>query len=461
MEDSSSSVATSQNTADECLILDAHTLKDLEIFSSEEGDATLFQFCNLARTEGGARRLKQRMGLPSSNPERIRATQDAITFILVNREAFTKLPSAYAASRTDHYAHEVMPIVIEENPVEFTVGAFALWANHSSHYLSIVRGVQLASRLIRSLRTFLLRDELASAVGEITPLIEEMRVLVNDTELTTVPAEEVGSWAWKILRLDQVFRLREKEALARLLVLVYEIDALVAMADVTRDNKFVMPNLKEGPLRVSAENVVHPFLEKPVANPIEIDQKHRVLFLTGPNMAGKTTYLRAFAIAYYMAHLGMGVPATSFSFVPAQRLFSTISLNDDLRGGVSYFRAEALRAKAVARAIAEGYRVVAIMDEPFKGTNVKDALDASLAILKRFASKVDCLFMFSSHLIELGESLSVSHQVDCRNFEADETGGRLSFDYLLRPGISKQRLGMRVLQEEGVFDLLDGESGRF
>ena len=69
--------------------------------------------------------------------------------------------------------------------------------------------------------------------------------------------------------------------------------------------------------------------------------------------------------------------------------------------------------------------------------------------------------MFSSHLIELGESLSISHQVDCRNFEADETGGRLSFDYLLRPGISKQRLGMRVLQEEGVFDLLDGESGRF
>ncbi|MDA7775449.1 hypothetical protein N8993_14850, partial [Pseudomonadales bacterium] len=102
MEDSSSSVESSQNTADGCLILDAHTLKDLEIFSSEEGDATLFQFCNRARTEGGARRLKQRMELPSSNPERIRATQDAITFILANREAFTKLPSAYAASRTDH-----------------------------------------------------------------------------------------------------------------------------------------------------------------------------------------------------------------------------------------------------------------------------------------------------------------------------------------------------------------------
>ena len=114
--------------------------------------------------------------------------------------------------------------------------------------------------------------------------------------------------------------MREQEALARLLVLVYEIDALVAMADVTRDNKFAMPNLKEGPLRVSAEKVVHPFLENPVANPVEIDQEHRVLFLTGPNMAGKTTYLRAFAIAYYMAHLGMGCACNKFQLCPCTKV---------------------------------------------------------------------------------------------------------------------------------------------
>ncbi len=449
---------SSEGIDDEFLRLDAHTLKDLEIFGSEEGEATLFEFCNLTRTEGGARLLKKRMELPWSSSERIRATQDSISFILANREAFNKLPSAFAASRTEHYSHEVMPIVIYENPVEFTFGAFSLWANHDSHYLGIVRGVQLACRLIRSLRTFLSRDELTAATGEIAPLIEEMRLLVDDSGFSSVPAEEVGSWAWKILRLDQVFRLKEKEALARLLVLIYEIDALVAMADVTRDNNFVMPRIETGSLRVIAEGLVHPFLEEPVANPVDLDQQRRVLFLTGPNMAGKTTYLRSFAIAYYMAHLGMGVPASSFSFVPAQRLFSAISLSDDLRGGGSYFRAEALRAKAVARAIAEGYRVVAIMDEPFKGTNVKDALDASLAILKRFAAKEDCLFMFSSHLIELGENLSVTHQIDCRNFEADESEGRLRFDYLLRHGISNQRLGMRVLQEEGVFDLLDAET---
>ncbi|MFT6432391.1 MAG: DNA mismatch repair ATPase MutS [Candidatus Azotimanducaceae bacterium] len=442
---------------DDVLVLDAHTLKDLEIFGSEEGQTTLFEFCNHTRTEGGAKALKRRMEFPWSNAGRIRSTQESVSYILANRQAFTKLPSAYAATRTEYYSHEVMPIVIHANALEFTFGAFSLWANHASHYLSIVRGVQIACRLIRALREFLRREDLALAQGELAPLIEEMRTLVDRAGFALVPVEEVGSWAWRILRLDQVFRLQEKETLARLLVLIYEIDALVTMADVTRDNEFILPDIEEGPLRVLAEGLIHPFLEKPVPNPVEIDQQRRVLFLTGPNMAGKTTYLRSFATAFYLAHLGMGVPAKSFSFVPAQRLFSAISLSDDLRGGISYFRAEALRAKAVAKAISEGHRVVAIMDEPFKGTNVKDALDASLAILERLATKNDCLFMFSSHLIELSDSLSTTNQIDCRNFEAEEGEGRLRFDYLLRPGVSSQRLGMRVLREEGVFDLLDAD----
>ena len=219
-----------------------------------------------------------------------------------------------------------------------------------------------------------------------------------------------------------------------------------------------LADLQEGPLAVHAEGLTHPFVPSPVPNPVALDQNQRVLFLTGPNMAGKTTYLRAIATALYFAHLGMGVPATRFRFTPAQHLFSSISLSDDLHNGVSYFRAEALRAKAVAQAIADGNRVIALLDEPFKGTNVKDALDASRAILERFSTKQDCLFMFSSHLIELSDEITVTQQIDCRYFEADESEGKLRFDYLLRSGVSRQRLGMRVLREEGVFDLLDNKN---
>tara|TARA_R110002073_G_scaffold2950_15_gene19694 strand:- start:10504 stop:11868 length:1365 start_codon:yes stop_codon:yes gene_type:complete len=442
------------------LILDGPTLKDLEIFTAEDGQQTLFDFCNLARTEGGAQLLKQRMQSPWSNADYIRNTQRAVSFILSERDAFRKLPTAFATARAEYYAQEVMPIVAEENQLAFCIGAFELWANHSSHYSSIVRGVQFTSGVIRTLRAFVIQSELATPAGELAPLFEEMRELLERPGILKVPDQEVGGWIFRVLRLDTIFRLYERTTMRRLLQLVYEMDALVSMADVTKKHRFVLPEIQDGSLGVHAEGLVHPFVEKPVANSVGLDQARRVLFLTGPNMAGKTTYLRAVATALYLGHLGMGVPATAMTFVPAQRLFSSISLSDDLRGGISYFRAEALRAKAVARAIAEGYRVIALMDEPFKGTNVKDALDASLAILERFATKQDCLFLFSSHLIELSDQLSNTDQIDCRYFEAGEGQGRLSFDYLLRTGVSSQRLGMRVLEEEGVFELLDkGSSG--
>jgi len=201
--------------------------------------------------------------------------------------------------------------------------------------------------------------------------------------------------------------------MVRLLKLIYEMEALVAMADTTDEYGFTLPCVVEGPLHVTAEGLVHPFVENPVANNVDLDQQHRLLFLTGPNMGGKTTYLRAFALALYFGHLGMGVPATSFVFSPVERLFASFTMSDDLRAGVSYFRAEALRVKGVAEALAQ-----------------------------------DCLFMFSSHLIELSEHLTDNSQISLGYFQAEEGAGRLRFDYRLRPGVSSQRLGVRVLQKK-------------
>lgn len=440
------------------LNLDGLTLKDLEIFESDSGGQTLFDLCNQSRSEGGARILRQRMSAPWSNPDRIRETQNSLHFIQEHRSVFNKLPSAYATGRVGHYLQDILPIVTHHNSLEFAINAFSLWANHDTHYRSIVRGVQITCRVIQGIREFMSQAELQSAGGELVQVFQEIQTLLEPPGLSKVSTEEHAGWAFKILRLDQDFRIHEKETVSRLLALIFEIDALVAMADVTRNNGYVMPNVEEGPMRVVAEGLTHPFLQQAVANPVNISQEQRVLFLTGPNMAGKTTYLRAFATSLYLAHLGMGVPASRFSFVPAEQLFSSISLSDDLSSGISYFRAEALRVKAIAQAISKGNRVVAIMDEPFKGTNVKDAFDASKAILERFSTKEACLFMFSSHLIELSEHISNDGKIDCRYFQAQEGEGRLRFDYLLRPGVSSQRLGMRVLREEGVFELLDGRS---
>jgi len=444
----------------EILGLDAQTLIDLEIFEADSEQISLYDFCNYSKTSGGAKVLKRRMAQPWSKHERILATQQAVRFILDHRDAFNGLPTAFASGGVDHYSHEILPIITADNLFEFALGVMSLKSNDDPHYQSIVRGVLISCTVIRVLRKMIGQVELSEPAGELVGLLAEMRALLMRPRLAQIPEQEVGGWAWRILRLDQTFRLHEKVALARLLQIIYEIDALVAMADATDTHGFTLPQLERGALSVYAEGLVHPFVQDAVANPVTLDQQRRVLFITGPNMAGKTTYMRAFATALYLAQLGMGVPARVFRFVPAQKLFSSISLSDDLRNGVSYFKAEALRVKAIASAIAEGSRVVALMDEPFKGTNVRDALDASQAILQRFAVREQCLFMFSSHLIELGEQLHDDDPIDCCYFEADEGGERLHFNYTLQRGVSSQRLGMRVLREEGVFALLDASEGQ-
>lgn len=443
----------------EYLVLDKQTLKDLEIFESETEETSLFHFCNKAHTDGGTRILRSRMEAPFSSSAAIRETQTALAFIITHRSTFKPLHAlAHTANRVEKYAHEILPVLTQQNPVEFGLAAISLWANHDRHYTGIALGVQFAARLIRSLRTFVEQPAFDNASGAIASLTNEIKDLLATDALKNVPDDEVGgSWAIRTLRLDQVFRLHASDEVRRLLVLIYELDALLAMADVTKENNWVFPTVLDGDLQAHGEALRHPFVENPVGNPLEIDQKRRVMFLTGPNMAGKTTYLRSVATALYLGHLGMGVPATDFQFSPADRLFSSISLSDDLRGGISYFRAEALRVKAIASAMAQGHRVIAVMDEPFKGTNVKDALDASLAILERFAERSDCITLFSSHLIELNEQMSNNEHLSCRHFGAMEEKERLQFDYTLKEGVSSQRLGMRVLKEEGIFDLLDGE----
>jgi len=438
------------------LVLDAHTLKDLEIFETDSDAKSLYEFCNFTRTEGGAKLLRKRMERPWCEGERIHITQQSVAFICENRDIFTSLP-AYIVQSVESYQREVLLSVTDRNPIAFVLQAFNVYFNHDRHYRSMVRGVQYTCSVIRSLREFMAHKQLESAVGELVPLLVEMQKLLSKPWISEVPEEQVaGSSPLKVFRLDQLFRQHNKSVILRILQIVYEMDALVSMADATINHGFTLPTVLEGELRIEASELIHPYLKQPVANAVQLNQQQRLLFLTGPNMAGKTTYLRAVAIALYLGHLGMGVPARQFGFVPFERLYSSISLNDDLHAGISYFRAEALRIRAVAESIAEGRSVVAVMDEPFKGTNVKDAYDASLAVLNRFANKHGCLFLFSSHLIELDEQLEESRFITRSHFVADVEGGKLSFDYLLRPGVSDQRLGVRVLEEEGVFALLDG-----
>jgi DNA mismatch repair protein MutS len=443
----------SRVTTDE-LLIDRQTFRDLEIFEAD--GPSLYDLVNRARTTGGSKVLRTRMTRPWSRPEKILSVQESLRCILKHRTAFNLLPGEGVLSAMEQYLHSGIALVETNYRIEHLVESLEIRFGDRKNYTILLRGVHRTAAILRSLQRFAYREELLHAPGELGPLMSELRNLLEHPAFMVLPGEgEVGMSCWRVMRLDRMLRLDERPAVDRLLRIVFEIDALVSMADTTDQCGFVIPELVDGPIEIVADGVFHPFLTNPVPNPLRLGPDSRLLFVTGPNMAGKTTYLRACGMAIYLAHLGMGVPARGFRFSPSDTLFTAISLTDNVREGVSFFRAEALRVKTIAQSVAEGRAVVALFDEPFMGTNVKDALDASRAVLSRLASKEGSVFIVSSHLIELRDPLSSTVSVECCRFEANDQSGRLEFDYVLRPGVSSQRLGLRVLQEEGVFDLLD------
>ncbi len=438
------------------LLIDEQTFRDLEVFDATDDGPSLFALLSRTRTGGGEKVLRTRWLRPFSSVERIRSVHASLRFILEDDRPFNLLPGDSVVLAVEHYLYSGLAISTATHPVEVFMQSVESRVGNFRGYWKMVTGVQRTSHFLSRLRALVASPSLAGAPGELGERLTEMRELLDRPAFDGLPDEGDGGLPfWKIAPIDNRLRNQERPTIELLLRLVFEIDALVSMATAVRDLHFVIPNVREGDTSINAEGLWHPFITHPVPNPLRIEQANRLLFVTGPNMAGKTTYLRACGAAIYLAHIGMGVPAKSFTFSPCDSLFSAISLTDNIRAGVSFFQAEALRLKSIAQALADGRRVIALLDEPFMGTNVKDALDASRGILARLAGKTGSVFLVSSHLIELGQDLLQTGTVECAHFEAIEDPAGLQFDYIIRPGISMQRLGVRVLEEQGIFALLD------
>ncbi|MGQ0814892.1 MAG: MutS-related protein [Gemmatimonadota bacterium] len=438
------------------LLIDQQTLRDLEIFEGREGRPSLFRMLDCAKTRGGAAALRRRFIYPKGDVDSIRAVQESVRFILLNAGTFEDLPSQFAASGFDHYFHRRLTATVAGHRLALIFDMIMLRVDSPREFTQISMGVRHAMQIVgwfRKIANYTASDDPG---GELGTMLAEVRAILERPAVSRLPSEGHDGWPfWKVLEIDRTIRDFERAAFARLSTLLFEIDALVSMATATSRRSFVLPEILEGPARIEGTGLFHPFLQSQVKNPICLDQDVRFLFLTGPNMAGKTTYLRTCGTVIFLAHIGMGVPAKELRFAPCEAFYTAISLADDVRSGISFFQAEALRARVIAEALAKGRRVVAIMDEPFKGTNVKDALDASCAFFSRLARRDGSLFLIASHLIEAGGMLQESGYVDCRRFEADEAASELAFNYQLRPGLSTQRLGMRVLEDHGVLRLLD------
>ncbi|WP_299586050.1 hypothetical protein [Mucilaginibacter sp.] len=218
-----------------------------------------------------------------------------------------------------------------------------------------------------------------------------------------------------------------------------------------------IPRFLTGSENMVIKNLYHPLIENCVANSISIDNKQGVL-VTGSNMSGKTTFIRAIAINALLSQ----TINTSFASVynaPPLKIFTSINMSDDLGEHKSYFQAEALSVKNIIMEATASKPVnsLVIIDEIFRGTNTIERIAAAKAVLSYFIENKSFVFV-STHDLELAELLG--HDYKVFSFEELIGDDRLVFDYKIKEGLLKNRNGIAVLKGLGFPESIIDEANK-
>ncbi len=156
----------------------------------------------------------------------------------------------------------------------------------------------------------------------------------------------------------------------------------------------------------------------------------------------------------YLAHIGFPVPAAYMKTSIWNGLFTGINLSDNLGKGYSHFYNEVMRVRFVAERIAGQGKVFVVFDELFRSTNEKDAYEASLAVISEFAQLGKGMFAVSSHIHEIADSLSGYPSVFFRYFEAHMIDEEPHYSYLMKDGVTGERIGMYIFRREKIIETI-------
>ena len=436
------------------MFVDLATLQDLEILATPTvRGTTVWSLVNRTRTRVGSDALRERFLNPPHTVDEILALQRAHQALAGAANDYRRTLDRVASDAVERYLNATWQLPRDMPPLM----RFRRW--YRQYLLDVERGRTLMSALFGAAAD--LHGRLAQTDAVILrELGDEIGVLIHGAatqELRGALSQRTSATSASLIQFDQLARGSAKASLTRLLQCVGRLEALWSIGVATAEHGWTYPRPSSSSrLRLRASGLFHPFLGRDaVANDIQFDDEVRVCFVTGPNMAGKSTFLKATAVAVFLAHLGSGVPAASMEFAPVGTVFSSVQIIDNLIAGESFYLAEVRRIGALATALADHGSAVAVVDEPFRGTNVHDAAEATLAVITRLAAHPGVLAFVASHVGEVVPSILHDRRIAFCNFAADISGDQPRFDYRLREGVSQQRLGMTLLRQEGILDSLE------
>jgi DNA mismatch repair protein MutS len=434
---------------------DQQTLNDLNI-TGKPGQNSVYQLFNHTYTRGGANLLEQMFRSPLLELETINKRSSTFQFFsTVNLKFPFKTEHLDGAELYLSITDERTMLNAEESGL---ANKFSQLFHQDGDYKIIYNGVLALLGLFHNLKDLASKLDAGASKKPYQQRLQEMKDLFADPELNVLPdLRQSGKLAHaEVAVYDKLLRFKSRQKFKAMMAWIYEIDVCISVAEVAAKHQFVFPvALPKGGQIVQINGFYHPLLKAAVGNDISITSEQNVIFLTGANMAGKSTLMKSLGIAMYLAHMGFPVAAQAMRFSVCDGIYSTINLPDDLNSGNSHFYAEVLRVKQMAKELQQGKHLFIIFDELFRGTNVKDACEGTILITEAFAKKRNCLFLVSSHIIEAGEAL----QTRCTNISylylpTIMEGNTPVYTYILKPGLTADRHGMLIINNEEILEII-------
>ena len=432
---------------------DNTTLNDLSIFAHDE-EQSVFHHLDFTRTIGGREWLKYLMGKPLETIKEIRETQELLKRIISVQQHWPQTIS----NGTIMVIEKFYETPIENIPHKPTgINAFfykilntqdfSLVKYSVTHFADFIKGLSDISTLLSQQQN---PPVLQTIIDHINLLLKKpvIQSIVQHNKANKFTDKEAQKYGYFI-------RHGFKSAALELIDIYNRLDAFYSMAVACEQYGFTFPEFADSVSpELTAAALFHPLLPTPVSYDITLAPHQNFLFLTGANMAGKSTFIKAVGVAVYLAHLGMGVPAKQMQLSLFDGLLSNIQVEDNIVKGESYFFNEVQRIHKTLVKITDGKKWLILIDELFKGTNVQDAMKCSTVVIEGLRKMSNALFILSTHLYEIGEGLKQYSNIQFRYFETEVKDDQLLFSYQLKEGISNDRLGYLILKKEGVVEML-------
>jgi len=293
---------------------------------------------------------------------------------------------------------------------------------------------------------YIRRQTLKSTERYITPELKEH-------EDKVLGAKEKALAREKQLYTDVLQQLQpDLEHIGQIAQALAQLDALSSMAEVAQRNDWHCPALVDEP-GILIESGRHPVIEaisdEPfVANPLHLDSNTHMLLITGPNMGGKSTFMRQNALIALLAHTGSFVPASVARIGPIDRIFTRIGASDDLASGQSTFMVEMTEAAHILRNATQHSLV--LMDEVGRGTSTYDGLSLAGACAEHLCNVNKAMCLFATHYFELTELANRFKPIANVHLDAVEHDGRIVFMHQIKQGAASKSYGIQVAQLAGL-----------